>query len=358
MMLEDFLLYQLCGEAVSDYTVSTRSGLLNLFTKRFDPKLLSLAGIRPDQMCRLVPPGSVVGTLAGPVARRLGFGGEVAVVACGHDCIPESLCSGMLSPGVTGLGSGTSEGVNVLLEEDTAYGSQLLDSNFCREPYLLPGLHLSFGVNANSGNLVKWFRDVFGRDAVAEAAETGRSAYQLLDEALPREPTGLLAVPHFVGSSSPDFNPYARGTITGLGLSTTREMVYKALLEGAAYELAYIVEQFRDCGVKINELRASGGGANSPAWMQIKANILNLPLVPVETRDTTVTGCAMIAGVASGALRDYREAVDRFVRLSAPILPDPAQTAFYQEQFAAYREVRAAMLTFWTGRREGGRGDG
>lgn len=348
MCLEDYILYCLTGRAVTDYTVSTRTAAFNLYTKAFDPQILGAVGVRPDQMCECVPAGAAVGGVRPSLAAALKLSAGTLVVAGGHDSIPEALCSGLLSSRAAVLGCGTAEGLSVLVPSDTSRGSQLLRYNFNREPYPLSQYHLSFGVNANSGNLIKWFRDVLGADALLQSRRTRENPYRILDRTVPPDPTGLLAVPHFVGSSSPDFVKEARGTITGLRLSTTKGDIYKSLIEGDGYELAYIIEKFSDCGIAMGEIRASGGGAKSNVQLQIKADILGMPLVPMQTRDTTVAGCAMMAGTASGVYESYHQAAGFYAKMGPAIEPIPAHHRRYQELYGSYRTLRTAMLEFWT----------
>lgn len=348
MCLEDYILYCLTGRAVTDYTVSTRTAAFNLYTKSFDPQILDAVGIGPDQMCECVPAGTAVGCIRPSLAASLKLSAGTLVVTGGHDSIPEALCSGLLSPQAAVLGCGTAEGLTVLIPADTSHGKDLLRYNFNREPYPVAEYHLSFGVNANSGNLIKWFRDVLGSDTLEQSRRTGENPYQILDRTVPAGPTGLLAVPHFVGSSSPDFVKEARGTITGLRLSTTKGDIYKSLIEGDGYELAYIIEKFSDCGISMGEIRASGGGAKSNMQLQIKADILGTPLIPMQTKDTTVAGCAMMAGTASGVYDSYRQAAEFYAKMGPAVEPIPAHHRRYQELYGSYRLLRTAMLDFWT----------
>ena len=348
MCLEDYILYCLTGRAVTDYTVSTRTAAFNIYTKSFEPEILEAAGIRTDQMCECVPAGAAVGYIRPSLAAPLKLSTGTLAVAGGHDSIPEALCSGLLSPQAAVLGCGTAEGLSVLIPSDTSHGNELLRYNFNREPYPIPEYHLSFGVNANSGNLIKWFRDILGTDALAQSRQTGENPYQILDRTVSPGPTGLLAVPHFVGSSSPDFVKEARGTIAGLRLSTTKGDIYKSLIEGDGYELAYIMEKFSGCGISMGEIRASGGGAKSNVQLQIKADILGTPLIPMQTKDTTVAGCAMMAGTASGVYDSYRQAAEYYVKMGPAIEPVPAHHRRYRELYGSYRALRAAMLNFWT----------
>ena len=350
MLMEDFILYKLTGLAVSDYTISTRTNAFNLDTLSYDECILSAVGVDTDRMCRTFPAGTVVGVVQPSVARRTGLGTAVSVVTGGHDSIPEALCSGLLAPGHAALGCGTSEGLSFIVGENAVEAERMLSFSFNREPYIIPGCYMSFGVNANSGNLITWYRDNFYADVVREANDKGQSPYKMMEQRLPREPTGIITVPHFVGSSSPDFEVSARGAVTGLDLCCTRDAVYKSLLEADGYELRYIYEKAKECGIHADEIRASGGGANSDAGLQIRADILGLEIKPLTIKDTTLAGCAMMAGVATGVYSGYAEAVYVYTRLGRSIKPDREREARYNELYERYKKVRSSLVSIWANR--------
>lgn len=345
MQLGDFIVYRLSGGATTDCSLATRTAMFNLDEKRFDPEILRALGVDPEKMCEVRSLGSVAGEVRDDVACSLGLPPGVAVVLGGHDTIPEQLSAGLLSTGVASVGCGTFEGVGVLVPETKGPVRAFLDNNFSREPYPAPGLEFVNGVNPNAGGLVQWFRDEFGQPECRAAA--GGNPFRLLDELVPDEPSGLLTVPHFCGSGAPEFAAHSRGVTAGFRPTTTRGHVYRSILEGVAYEMAFIVEKYRECGVDIREVLATSGGAKSPVWLRIRADILGIPVVPALTADTTVAGCVMLAGVALGRYPGLAEAAAVFVRRGEPVVPDPAAHAVYRELFRKYRALRNAMLDFW-----------
>ena len=139
----------------------------------------------------------------------------------------------------------------------------------------------------------------------------------------------------------------AKAAIIGLTLEHTPEDVYKALMEGNGYELAYILEKFALVGISANEIRASGGGAKSKIQLQIKSDILGKPLIPMVAKDATVAGCGMIAGTATGIYDSYQQASEYFVHFGTPIDPDPLRHSQYRDLYEKYKELREQMLGFW-----------
>lgn len=348
MLLGDFIGFRLSGKAVGDYSAATRTLAFDLDRKCYDSEILSAVGLDPSRMCDTLPTGTAVGEVRAAVARQLSLPPSALVVLGGHDTIPENLSSGLFFTGTANMGCGTYEGVGVLSPVRKGRDETLLGRNFGREPYPVPGVELLTGLNPNAGNLLKWFRDEFGEPERRLAAETGDNAFRLLDGTVPEEPSGLLVIPHLVGSGVPEFDPRAKGTIAGLTLSTTRGQVYRALLESVAYELRHIIELYGDCGIAIREITASSGGAKSPVWNQIRADILGISIVPMRNTDTTLSGCAMLAGAACGIYKGLEEAGKLYVVRGEAVIPDPQRHRYYREMYAGYRTLRSTMMRFWT----------
>ena len=348
MLMGDFIQFKLCGRAVSDYSLSYRTAAFSLNTYGFDDRILAAAGIDSSKMCSVVPPCTVIGTVLPETASRLGFPPGTPVVTGGHDTVPENFCTGLIGEGVAGNGCGTAEGLAVVRKTGTFDPKTLTRYNFSCEPYLKKDHQLIYGINASSGNLMKWYRDQFFTAEHRKALEDGGSIYRLLDEKAPAKPTGLLVIPHFTGSSTPEYSTLTHGTITGLTLSTTPLDIYRALMEGTAYELRYIAEKLKECGIPINEVRASGGGSRSDIWLQIKADVLGAAFSSLEFSDTSVTGCAMMAGVATGVYPDLETAVGIFVKPGKKFSPAAENHEYYLRMFERYKKIRSSMLDIWS----------
>lgn len=347
MLMEDFILFKLTGRPISDYTISTRTNIFNLDKLGFDEQILSAVGVDADKMCDTVPAGTIVGTVLDSVARITGLTTDVKVVTGGHDSIPEALCSGLLGPGDSALGMGTSVGFTFIVKASEILSDKMICNNFNREPYIVPGCYLSFGVNANSGNLVTWFRDNFYSDLIKEASERNISVYDLIEQRIPVEPSGIVTIPHFIGSSTPDFVSSARGAITGLSLSSTRDQIYRSILEADGFELRFIYENALASGMRTNEIRASGGGAKSRKGLQIRADILGHSIKPLINKDTTVSGCAMLAGKATGVYSSYEEAVEIYTSFGETIDPIEKNANLYDKLYERYRQVRKSLVSIW-----------
>jgi len=163
------------------------------------------------------------------------------------------------------------------------------------------------------------------------------------ESGVPDEPTGILALPHFAGAATPYMDRGAMGVLAGLSLGTTPALVYRALMEGIACEMRINRERLAANGVPITALRATGGCARSPAWLQMKADILGVPVTRMETDEAGAAGCAMMAGVAAGVWKSLEEASGLLAKPLETLEPRPDKQEAYDRQYRRYRGLYRAV---------------
>jgi xylulokinase len=277
------------------------------------------------------------------VAQRLGLTEQTLVTVGGGDEHVAALGAGVLRPGLVMDIAGTAEAVG-LASKDLAFDpSRLVESHCHAHPDLWFIEHPGFVSGAN----YRWFRDHFAPMEVAAELDHRGDAYELLDEAAARIPPGadgLLMLPCLMGAATPTWNATARGTFLGFTLAHSRGHFVRALLEASAYAVRDIIDQMRSMGCDLTEMRVVGGGARSRLWRQIKADVVGLPVVSLQTSETTSLGAAMIALVGTGAFSSLEEAADAMVKIDERLEPDPSHQAVYEESYASYREAYFALL--------------
>jgi xylulokinase len=178
---------------------------------------------------------------------------------------------------------------------------------------------------------------------MALAAESGKDAYDLVLAGASHDPTGLLVLPHFAGAGTPTFDTASKGAILGLTFSTTRTEVAKAILEGLTYELRLNLDLLKAGGVRIDVLRAIGGGARSKLWLQLKADVTGIPVVTPRITEAAAFGAALLAGTGAGIFESAAEGADRFLELTDTYTPDAARHEAYSRQFELYQQVYPAV---------------
>ena len=204
-----------------------------------------------------------------------------------------------------------------------------------------------------SGGSLRWWRDQFGPLELAAERDGGGDAYDLLcaeAAALGPGADGVVFLPCMQGAMAPEWNGAARGVFYGLALAHTRAHLTRAILEGCAFALRDILEAMRGAGLEVRRLTIVGGGAKSPLWRQIKADVTGLPVrVPVSV-ETTATGAAILAAVASGIHSSVAEAATEFISFR-PEEHRPEQEAHeaYEVAYRRYREVYFGLKPVFTG---------
>ena len=250
------------------------------------------------------------------------------------------------------VSTGTAEVVEVAMQTPMLTDA-LREGGISVYRHVVPGLYVAMTLNHSGGLLLRWFRDIFCQSELEEARRLGRDAYDLILAGSPQGPTDLMVLPHFAGSGTPTLDTSSRGAILGLSFATDRATLAKAILEGLTFELRINLDLLRDSGIAIDELRAVGGGARSPLWRQLKADICRVPLRIPHVTEAACLGAALLAGVACGVYRDLDAAVSNTVRLGGQITPDPHSSGAYANRFETYRRMYPALKSLWKPIRKG-----
>jgi xylulokinase len=342
LFFEDFVYWGLGLEPAVDYSLVSRSMCLDLESKVYWKEAFASIDFDPSRFSRPDPSGTVVGQVGEKAAQEWGLPIGTTVVTGGHDQPAAALGVGAIEEGVACYGLGTVECVTSVFDKPML-SSEMLDRNLCCYYHTFPGKFVSLAYNFTGGSLFKWYRDTFGGAEVAEATRTGRDVYDLLSSKVPTDPTRLFVLPHFTSTGTPYFDNHSRGAMVGLTLGTSEGEVIKSILEGITYEIRMCSDTFHEVGHPVKEFRCSGGGAKSPVWMQIKADIMNAEMTVPEVSEAGCLGMALLAGSAVGVYHDLKEAVEATVKVTRRYEPDAQRAARYDENMAVYRDLYPAM---------------
>jgi xylulokinase len=286
----------------------------------------TLAGVPVDLLPEAVPCLTVVGTVTPHAAELTGLPAGTPVAAGGIDAVGSALEAGLLRPGdplaeMTGFST-----VTMLAAPRGAHVPGLIHSRHC-----VDGVDLVLTAQVSTGAVVDWVRNATG-----VPLESGR----LLDRA---RPSRLLVLPSFAGERTPTWDAHARGAVVGLDLDTDPRDLLLAVFEGTAFALRADVESLERAGYAVPVVIATGGGAKSEAWLQVKADVLGREVrVPVTGHGAAV-GAAMMAGLASGVWASPDEVCDLAAAPARRYRPDPERAARYADRFALFTGLRAAL---------------
>ena len=335
----DFVAFMLGCRPCTSYSQANRTLLFDIRKETWSPRLLELSGIDPSKLPTTAMSGSMAGHVSGAMAAELGLPKGVAVVVGAHDQCCNALGAGIASAGKAVCGIGTFECITPVYSKIPETGA-MLKVGLNVEHHVLPGLYVSFIYN-QAGSLVRWFRDTFA-SADRRLLAPGVDIYDALSAEVPKEPTRLLTLPYFEPSGAPDFIADAAGVIAGLRTHTTRGEILRSIMEGATFYFVRSLEALRSMDIATQEFIATGGGAKSDVWLQIKADIMGVPFVRPKITECGALGAAILAGTATGVFRNANEGVSVFVKRDRVFEPDARRHAYYREHYARYEEFLAA----------------
>jgi len=326
LCLPDYLIYRLTGETATDYNIAQMSGLFDLRTQDWHPKLLQAAGITADQLPQVVRPGTPVGRLRPEPAAELGLPAGVPVCVGCNDQLAGALGAGNVRPGIITETTGTALALIATTPE------LLNDTRMFVGRHAAQGFFYAMPYSATSAIVLKWFRDLCSSTEDYETFLAGV-------EAIPPGSEGLTVLPHFSGSGSPHFNPEARGAFVGLTLGHTRAHMARAIMEACACLLQECVELVQDHGLEIDSVCSLGGAAHSDLWLQIKADLLGLPVERPACAQAASLGAAMLAATGLGQFDTVQEAASAWYRPAQVFQPAADRFSVYREVYQRYHDT-------------------
>lgn len=335
---EDLVYFMLGVEPSTDYTLAARTLLFDIPNQQWSEEFLDFTGLSREQMPGVKPSGTLLGTVPDHVAEDVGLPKGVQVVTGGHDQPCQMLGAGATEAGVAAYGVGTVECIGAASDRFLT-NETMLQNNICTYHHTCPGLYQALVYNYTGGILFRWYRDQIAHEELRLSNQSNMDVYDLITRNAAEEPTNLLVLPHFTTTGVPHFDNRSKGAILGLTLDTTRGQIARAMLEGTTYELRQGVELFHQAGGRIDIFRATGGGAKSDYWMQIKADIMGIPVAVPAVSEAGCLGCAILAGAATGVYSSIREAAGQLARIKKTFEPNPENKKRYDERFEWYKEV-------------------
>lgn len=343
LMPGSYIAYYLSGEVGIDYSNASSMLLMDIRHRVWSARLCEIFEISPDSLPPIYPANHVIGTIRRKLAEEMGLSPQTKIVLGCGDEHAACLGAGVIRPKMVCDITGTAEPVCAVAETPLFDESGLVETH-C---HAHPNYWLLENPGFVSGGNYRWFRDYFGQAEIELARKKGVEAYELLDrlaEEVPPGSEGLILLPCLMGSVTPTWNAAMRGVFLGFSLTHTRVHFARAILEGSAYGLRDIVDRMKAIGLAVEEIRAVGGGARSPLWRQIKADVTGLPVSLTQTVETTALGAAILALNGAGLTRTLDEACDLCVKVIETRYPQAHNAAIYHHRYQTYRAAYFALL--------------
>ncbi len=327
MLPKDYIAYKMTGVHSCDYSDASGMLLLDVKNKCWSKEMMEICDVKEEQLPKLFESYEVTGNLTEEAASVLGLTTNCKIAAGAGDNAAAAVGTGTVGDGGCNISLGTSGTIFITSKEFGVDRFNALHSfDHADGNYHLMGCMLS----AASCN--KWWMDeIIGTKDYAKEQEP------ITDEKLGANPVFYL--PYLMGERSPHNNPDARAMFIGMSMDTTRADMTQAVLEGVAFAMRDCYEIAKDLGINITETKICGGGAKSPLWRKIIANVLNINVNIIESEEGPGLGGAMLAAVACGEYASVEEAAGKIVKVTGTEKPDPALAAKYDERYAKFKEI-------------------
>lgn len=334
MLPKDYLAYKLSGTFCTD--VSDASGMLlfDVKNKCWSKEMCEICGISEDQLAQIFESYEVVGTLKPDVAAELGLSTDVKVVAGAGDNAAAAVGTGTVGDGMCNVSLGTSGTVFISSEK---FG---VDSNNALHAFAHADGHFHLmGCMLSAASCNKWWMDEIIR--TKDYPKEQENITKLGEN-------HVFFLPYLMGERSPHNNPHARGTFIGLTMDSSREDMTQAVLEGVAFATRDCFEIAKSLGIKIDRTKICGGGAKSPLWKKIIANVLNIKVDVIASEEGPAMGAAMLAAVANGEFASVEDAAAKLVKVVDTIEPDPEIAAKYDVQYHKFAKIYPTVKDLFT----------
>lgn len=329
MLPKDYIAYKLSGVHCTD--VSDASGMLlfDVKNKRWSQEMLDLCGLKTNQMAKVFESFEVVGTIKATEAETLGLPKTVKIIAGGGDQAVAAVGTGTVGEGKCSVSLGTSGVVFISTKEFAVDENNSLHA-FCHAD----GKYHFMGVMLSAAASNKWWMDeIIGTKEYAKE----QKAITKLGE------NNVYFLPYLMGERTPHNNPNARGTFIGMTMDTTRTDMTQAVLEGVAFALRDSFEITKSLGVDIERIRINGGGAKSPLWCKIIADVLNVKVDKINSEEGPALGAAILASVGCGKYASVEEATSKLIKVIETTDQDPVEVELYDKKYQVFKQLYPSL---------------
>ncbi len=342
LLPKDFIRFRLTGEFATEVSDASGTLFLDVKNRKWSDELLGELDIDKDILPECFESSVVSGKVNAEASSETGLKEGTPVVGGGGDQAAQAVGTGIVREGIISSTVGTSGVVFATSDEHHLDPGHTLHT-FC---HAVKGKWHLMGVMLSAGGSLRWLRDTLFNDLKAEAEKQGVDPYILMEKKAGKIPVGsegLIFLPYLTGERAPYADPNARGVFFGLSLRHTDGDFVRSVLEGVAFGLRDSLEVIRGQNITIEEIRGSGGGAKSPFWLQIQADINNAPMTTINVTDGGALGVALLAGEGTGVYSSIEDACDAIIKVKSSTEPIEDNVEKYDEYYAVYRSLYPAL---------------
>lgn len=343
-LYQDYIVYMLSGVLQVDYSLASRTMAFDVHNLKWDKRILDLVGVKEEQLPKVVEMGTKAGEMKEELRKKFGFENRPMIVSGCHDQMAAAIGTGVLNRKMAVDGTGTVECITSIFSSEDKVNDDLLNKGgYAVVPYM-KDLYATYAFSYTGGALLKWYRDKLAKHEADMFAKQGKNVYEEFNKDINDDkPSGLLILPYFAGAGTPYLDDNAKGVIVGLTMDTTKSQIYQGLMEGVTYEMKLSLDYLKKAGIDVDRIYATGGGANSKKWLQMKADILDKEIVSLGAAQSGTLGCVMLAGVACGEFEDLNKAADVFVKYNEVYKPRKDKQELYNKLYKEYIKIYPAL---------------
>ncbi|HXV42300.1 MAG TPA: FGGY family carbohydrate kinase [Anaerolineae bacterium] len=333
----DFLNYRLSGHFCTDFSAGAEMQLVDVTAGRWSEQLCALVGITPNQLARLEPAGRVIGPVDSDVCALTGLPGDTLVINGGHDQCCTALAMGMTEPGKLMLASGTAWVITAITDSPAVKSAPAsMDLNF----HVVPRRWTVSQLLGGFGATVEWWLRENLQMVVAGNNLSPVELYQHLNRILAASEPGshnLHFLPLSGGAQLSAAKPW--GGFVGLRLDHTRADMARAILEGAAFEVRWALENVRQVGLPVEQVWLAGGATHSPIWPQILADVTGVTISLTDYANWPALGAAILAGFGAGIFDTLEAGIACLQKAGRQVTPIETHRPVYDQQFTDYQRI-------------------
>jgi len=341
LLIEDYFLYRLTGEYVTEGSLVTSTCYWNFRTRGWWGEMLDKLGISEKQLPQVRESGEPVGKLRPDIAAELGLSPNTIVCTGALDQACGAIGVGNIKPGVFSENTGAALAICATVNQPIIDPGDQMPCHY----HGIPGLYM-LHTFTSGGIVMRWFRDEFAGMEMQVGKSSGMDAYDLMGLEAAKVAAGcegLVMLPHLQGAMAPEANPKASGVFYGFTLRHGRNHFTRAIMESVGFIVRRNIEVIEGLGVPVNEIRALGGGARSRIWKQMEADIVGRPVLITTNEEAATLGAAILAGKAVGLYSSVEEAAGQMIQIKERFEPVTSNRAVYDEAFNTYVKLYDAL---------------
>ena len=342
LLPKDYVRFKLTGEYASEMSDASGTNLLDVPNRCWSKEILDALNIDDSLMPRLTESSDVAGYVTSEAAQLTGLVAGTPVAGGAGDNAAAAVGTGVVVEGKAFTTIGTS-GVVFAHSDKVQIDPQGRVHTFCAA---VPGAYTVMSCTLAAGLSLKWYRDTFCQAEIDTAKEMDTDPYILMNQQAEKSPIGanrLIFLPYLMGERSPLLDSNARGAFIGLSAIHTRKDLLRAVMEGVTYSQRQNLDVLRAMHVAPDTMLACGGGAKSPFWRKMMADVFNMPVKTVKNTEGPALGAAILAGVAAGIYKDIPTACAQVIRENEPLTPGTAEHNAYERVYSVYESLYPAL---------------